>query len=114
MATFDATIHPLAFAHMEGGLKTVFLVPNVEPFAHASSGDRVEFTDVGTITIGMVRRYPTLEEALEKEGFANVVPETTDLAEALAVLRSTSEWDDVKARAHGVLAFRVRSAKRKS
>lgn len=114
MATFEVTAHPLAFAHMEGGVKTVWVTPNTREFAHVSSGDRIEFADLGSITIGTVRRYGSLEELFEKEGFANVIPEATDAEHAASVLRGSSEWDEQAARSSGVLALRVRSAKRKS
>ena len=114
MATFEATTHPLAFAHMEGGVKTVWATPNTRDMAGVSSGDRVEFADLGSITIGVVRKYASLEELLDKEGFGNVVPETDDASQAVSVLRASSEWNESAAVAHGVLALRVRSAKRKS
>jgi ASC-1-like (ASCH) protein len=114
MATFEATTHPLAFAHMEGGVKTVYVTPNLTGISDVTSGDRIEFADLGSITIGTVRRYASLEELMEKEGYANVVPEADDTAHALRLLRGSSEWDENAAAAHGVLALRVRSAKRKA
>lgn len=114
MATFDATTHPLAFAHMEGGVKTVYAVVGSGEFDGISAGDRVEFDDLGSITVGMIRRYPSLEELVEAEGFANVVPECDDAAAAVAAIRTSSGWNERVAEKHGVLALRVRSAKRKS
>ncbi len=114
MATFDATTHPLAFAHMEGGVKTVFVVPYSPEFSVMSSGDRIEFEDLGSISIGTVRRYDTLEEMLEAEGYVNVVPEADDAEQAARLLRDSSEWDARAEKQDGVLALRVRWAKRKA
>jgi len=114
MATFDATTHPLAFAHMEGGVKTVYVVPWSLQYSVLSSGDRIEFDDLGSISIGMVRRYPGLSELLEAEGWENVVPEVDSLEAAAQALRADTSWDLAAEGEHGVLAFRVRSAKRKA
>lgn len=114
MATFEATTHPLAFAHMEGGVKTVFVVPFSNELSVVSSGDRIEFDDLGSITIGMVRRYDTLPELLDAEGWQNVVPEADDAAQAAELLRQSPGWDARAEQASGVLALRVRWAKRKS
>lgn len=114
MATFEATTHPLAFAHMEGGIKTVFVMPYTNELSVVSSGDRIEFDDLGSITIGMVRRYPTLEELLEAEGWQNVVPEAADMEQAARTLRASPGWNERVEQEKGVLALRVRWAKRKS
>lgn len=114
MATFEATTHPLAFAHMEGGLKTVYVVPHTRYFSQITSGDRVEFDDLGSITVGMVRRYGGLEELMTAEGYANVVPEADEVADAVKALRESSGWEPRAVEQTGVLALRVRSAKRKS
>ncbi len=114
MATFDATTHPLAFAHMEGGVKTVFVMPNTPELSVASMGDRIEFDDLGSITLGMIRRYDTVEELLEAEGYTNVVPEAESAEHAAHLLRTSTGWDKRAERDNGVLALRVRSAKRKS
>ena len=114
MATFDATTHPLAFAHMEGGVKTVFVMPNSLEWSMASMGDRIEFDDLGSITLGMIRKYTTIEEMLEAEGFANVVPEAESSEQAAELLRTSAGWDKKAETDKGVLALRVRSAKRKS
>jgi ASC-1-like (ASCH) protein len=113
MATYDALIHPLVFAHLEAGRKTVHIVPRSGPVADASAGDRLEFPELGTLTIGVVRRYPSVEEALEKEGFTNVVPDAGSLPEALATLRRSEEWSEAVAHHAGVIALRVRSVRRK-
>lgn len=114
MATFDATTHPLAFAHMEGGVKTVFVMPNTLEWSMASMGDRIEFDDLGSITLGMIRRYESVEKLLDAEGFANVVPEAETSAQAADLLRTSAGWDKRAEADRGVLALRVRSAKRKS
>jgi len=114
MATFEATTHPLAFAHMEGGVKTVYAMPWSLQFSVLSSGDRIEFEDLGSISVGMIRRYESLEAMLEREGWENVVPEVDSLDAAVAAIRSDATWDAAAEEAEGVLSFRVRSAKRKS
>jgi len=114
MATFETTTYPLAFAHMEGGVKTVYIVPRGKGFDWISAGDRVEFAGLGSITVGMVRSYDALEELMESEGYANVVPEADDAAHAIELIRESSGWDDRAAQKGGVLALRVRWAKRKS
>ena len=114
MATFEATTHPLAFAHMEGGLKTLYVVPAGSPFQGICSGDRIEFDDLGSITVGMVRRYPGLTEMLETEGYTNVVPEAESAGHAVTLLEASTDWDKRRVEERGVLALRVRSSKRKS
>ena len=114
MATFDATTHPLAFAHMEGGVKTVFVMPASLEWSMASMGDRIEFDDLGSITLGMIRKYETVETLLGAEGFSNVVPEAESLEQAAELLRTSAGWDKKAEVDAGVLALRVRSTKRKS
>ncbi len=114
MATFELTTHPLAFAHMEGGMKTVYVTPWSASLSVMSSGDRIEFDDLGSITVGMVKRYPNLDVLLETEGFSNVVPEADGPEHAAALLRASPGWDARAEESEGLLAFRVRSAKRKS
>ncbi len=113
MATHDTTTHPLAFAHMEGGMKTVYVVPNSGAYSVVTSGDRIEFDDLGYITVGTIRRYDKLEDLLEKEGFNNVIPEADTPEQALEALRASSEWNGLN-EDKGVLAIRIRDAKRKS
>ncbi|MFT4626784.1 MAG: ASC-1-like (ASCH) protein [Myxococcota bacterium] len=113
MATFDASTHALAFAHMEGGVKTVFVVPRTLELSVMSSGDRLEFEGLGSITVGMVRHYETLELMLTGEGWANVVPEADSEEHAAELLRASPDWDARAEAADGVLALRVRWAKRK-
>ena len=113
MATFTATTYPLAFAHMEGGVKSVYVVPRSPEFAGVTFGDRLEFEDIGSITIGMVRSYPSIEALVEAEGYANVVPEAEDARQAVDLIRGSSGWDH-EAEATGILALRVRSARRKA
>lgn len=114
MATFELTTHPLAFAHMEGGVKTVFVMPYSDQLSVVSSGDRIEFDDLGSITIGMIKRYDDLESLLETEGYANVVPEAETPDHACELLRTSAGWNGQEEKDRGVLAFRVRWAKRKS
>ena len=114
MATFEATTHPLAFAHMEGGVKTVFVMPHSLEWSVASMGDRIEFDDLGSITLGMIRPYENLEALLKAEGWANVVPEAESDEHAADLLRASEGWDRRAEEDRGVLALRVHSAKRKS
>ena len=113
MATYDTTTHPLAFAHMEGGMKTVYVVPNSGELSMVTSGDRVEFDDLGYITVGTVRHYETLADLIEAEGFSNVIPEASSPEEAIEALRGSVDWNG-RSEDNGVLALRVRNAKRKS
>ena len=114
MATFEATTRPLAFSQMEGGVKTVFVVVWSPEFSVITSGDRIEFEDLGSISIGSIRRYETVDDLLKAEGWSNVVPEAEDQEEATSAIRASSEWNARAEEEHGVLALRVRWAKRKS
>ncbi len=114
MATYEATTHPVAFAHMEGGMKTVYVMPNENEFQFISSGDRIEFEALGSITVGAIRKYDGLDQLFEAEGYSNVVPEAHDADHAKQLLRAAPEWDARVEDASGVLALRVRWAKRKS
>lgn len=114
MATYELTTHPLAFAHMEGGVKTVYVMPWSPDLSVLCSGDRIEFDDLGSIAIGVVKRYPNLEDLLSAEGYANVVPEADDEGHAVRLLRTSSGWNVGAETRDGVLAFRVRWTKRKS
>jgi len=113
MATFEATIHPLTFALMEGGSKTIYVAPIGLGFDHITAGDRLEFPGVGSITVGAIRKYPELQELLELEGVTNVVPDAPSVEDAMKVLREGPEWDVSKEKS-GVVAMRVRWTKRKS
>ncbi len=113
MATFDAAIHVQAFEHMEAGRKTVYVLPCSEEYDFISSGDRVEFGSLGAITVGMVRRYPSLESLFAAEGWQNVVPDARDADQAAQAVRSAPEWSTEVEQHRGVLALRVREARRK-
>jgi len=113
MATFDAPFHEQAFIEMEEGRKTVYVILATEEYAYMSSGDRLEFGSHGSIHVGMVRRYPDLENLVQAEGFRNLVPQAETEEEALAVVRSIGEWDPAAEKEYGVLALRVREARRK-
>ncbi len=114
MATYDTTIHPLAFAHMEGGMKTVYVVPNAGQFTAVTSGDRIEFDDIGYITVGTIRRYASLEELVEAEGYQNIIPEAEDTAAAMKAIKASADWSPTEVERSGVLAVRIRNAKRKT
>lgn len=114
MATYDTTIHPLAFAHMEGGMKTVYVVPNSGQFAEVTSGDRIEFDDIGYITVGTIRRYDTLAELVEAEGYANIIPEAEDTESAMEAIRTSTDYSRSEVERSGILAIRIRDAKRKT
>lgn len=114
MATFELTTHPLAFAHMEGGVKTVYVMPFSLQLSVMSSGDRIEFDDLGSVTVGMVKRYSNLDALLSAEGFANVVPEADSVDHAADLLRTSPGWNANAEASDGVLCFRVRWTKRKS
>lgn len=114
MATYEATTHPVAFAHMEGGMKTVYVTPWTPEYSVITSGDRIEFDHLGSITIGAIRKYSTLDELMGAEGFGNVVPEADDEDHAKDLLRTSPDWDQEAENTRGVIALRVRWAKRKS
>jgi ASC-1-like (ASCH) protein len=114
MATFEATTTSVTFAHMEGTTKTVFIVPRTIKFDMVTSGDRIEFESLGSITIGAVRRYQTLKDMFEAQGFDNVVPDADTTEEATERIRATPDWDRKVEDKAGVMALRVRSTKRKS
>ncbi len=114
MATFEATTHPVTFAHMESQAKTVYVVCRTSEFEDVSSGDRIEFDALGSITLGATRRYSTLLELLQMEGFQNVVPDAEEIEDAMTYLRKTSDWVPSVEEKKGVMAIRVRSTKRKS
>ena len=114
MATFDATTRPVTFAHMEGETKTIFVVPRSPKFDSVTAGDRFEFDMLGSITVGAIRRYKTLKELLELEGFQNAVPTATTLEEAIDAIRETPDWSEKYEQDAGVIAMRVRTSKRKA
>jgi ASC-1-like (ASCH) protein len=99
---------------MEGGVKTVFVMPNAIEWSVASMGDRIEFDDLGSITLGMIRRYQTIEALLDAEGYVNVVPEAESSEHAAQLLRDSPGWNPKAEADKGVLALRVRTTKRKS
>lgn len=113
MATFDAPFHPEAFEHMENQRKTVYALIASPEFSYMSSGDRLEFGSYGSITVGTVRRYPSLEALIEVEGYATLVPDAESADEACASVRDVGDWDPAAEQQHGVLALRVREARRK-
>ncbi|MFT4977198.1 MAG: ASC-1-like (ASCH) protein [Myxococcota bacterium] len=113
MATFDAPFHPEAFDHMEHQRKTVYALIASPEFSYMSSGDRLEFGSYGSITVGTVRRYPNLEKLVEIEGFQTLVPDAESAEEACSSVREVSDWNSDAEQEHGVLALRVREARRK-
>ena len=113
MATFDVPVQPEAFANMESGRKTVYAVLADTQFQGICSGDRLEFGSIGAISVGMVRRYASLETLVEAEGWQNLVPDAPNAEGAIADVRAVSEWDNGKEAKLGVYALRVRDTKRK-
>ncbi len=113
MATFDARLYPKAFEAMERGDKTVYTLMCTAEYDFMCSGDRLEFGDFGSITVGTVRRYPSLDKLVEVEGWQNLVPEADSADHAMELVRSIPEWSSAKEEQLGVLALRVREAKRK-
>ena len=113
MATYDAGVHVEAFESMERGLKTVYAVLQTPEYSMICSGDRLEFGSIGSITVGMVRRYPNLEALCEAEGWKNLLPDAPNEEEAVKAIRSIIEWDQAVEDASGVLALRVREVRRK-
>ena len=69
MATYDAPLHLEAFENMESNQKTSYTLPATVDYRFMVSGDRLEFGSFGSITVGMVRRYASLEELVEAQGW---------------------------------------------
>ena len=113
MATYDAPLHLEAFENMESNQKTVYTLPATVDYRFMVSGDRLEFGSFGSITVGMVRRYASLEELVEAQGWQCLVPEAEGADEAISMVRSTDDWDQAAEKEHGVLALRVRETRRK-
>jgi ASC-1-like (ASCH) protein len=113
MATFDAVFHEEAFQSMESRRKTVYALVATNDYRFMSSGDRLEFGDHGSITVGTVRRYPHLERLVEIEGWQALVPDAASAEEAISEVRAIPDWDHEAEQAHGVLSLRVREARRK-
>lgn len=113
MATYDAKLHVDAFENMETQRKTVYAVLATPEYRHMTSGDRLEFGSYGSITIGMVRHYESLDDLVAAEGWQCLVPEATSAEEAMELLRDLDEWDPAQETKYGVLALRVREARRK-
>lgn len=113
MATYDAPFHPEAFEHMEQQRKTVYALVATDEYQFMSAGDRLEFGSHGSITIGTVRRYPSLEKLVEVEGWQSLVPDAGSADAAISSVRSDAEWSADHEQSNGVLALRVREARRK-
>jgi ASC-1-like (ASCH) protein len=113
MATYDAPLHLEAFENMEANQKTVYTLPASVEYRFMVSGDRLEFGSFGSITVGMVRRYPSLEELVKAQGWECLVPEAEDATAAIKMVRANEDWDLAAEDEHGVLALRVREARRK-
>ena len=98
---------------MENQRKTVYALVRSPEYDFMSSGDRLEFGAHGSITVGTVRRYPSLEKLIEVEGWQNLTPDAASAEEACAHVRADSEWSVSDEQKYGVLALRVREARRK-
>jgi ASC-1-like (ASCH) protein len=94
MATYDAPLYEEAFSEMEEGLKTVYVLLASDDYMFISSGDR-------------------LEALIETEGHRNLVPSAETADEAVASIRGLDEWDPELEQERGVIALRVREARRK-
>ena len=114
MATYDAELYLTAFENMEALRKTVYAVLATPEYGGMVSGDRLEFGSHGSIRVGMVRRYPNLEELVEAEGWQCLVPEADSATNAISLVRAVDEWDANQESQVGVLAIRVRDVKRKT
>lgn len=113
MATYDAPLHEQAFEEMEASRKTVYTLLATLEYSMICAGDRVEFGKFGSITIGMVRKYANLEGLVEREGWQCLVPTAADAEDALKQLRAAGDWDSDKEQELGIVAMRVREARRK-
>jgi len=113
MATFDAPYYPEAFMNMENQRKTVYALVATGEYDFMSAGDRLEFGEHASITVGMVRRYPNLEKVVEVEGWQSLLPDAASAEEAITMVRSEGDWDVEAEHEKGVMALRVREARRK-
>lgn len=113
MATYDAGVHVEAFEYMERGDKTVYVVLSTDEYSMICSGDRLEFGSIGSITVGAVRRYPSLEALCAAESYQNLIPGASSEEAAISAIRAVPEWDAELEQERGVRALRVRSVKRK-
>lgn len=113
MATYDATLHEQAFEEMEASRKTVYTLIRTLEYSMICAGDRVEFGKFGSITVGMVRKYGSLEDLIAAEGWQCVVPDAESADDALGKLRAADDWDEAEERKLGIMAMRVREARRK-
>jgi ASC-1-like (ASCH) protein len=113
MATYDAPLHLEAFENMEANRKTVYTLPATVDYRFMVAGDRLEFGSFGSITVGMVRKYDSLEELVKAQGWECLVPEAEGAVEAITLVRTNDDWDSTAENEHGVLALRVREARRK-
>jgi len=113
MATFDARFHEEAFQSMESRRKTVYALVATDEYRFMSSGDRLEFGNQGSITVGTVRHYPHLERLVEVEGWQALFPDAASADAAIAEVRAIEDWDNDAEQSHGVLSLRVRVARRK-
>ncbi len=113
MATYDAPLHPEAFELMEAHRKTIYALVASDGYQHICSGDRLEFGDHGSITVGMVRKYPDLEALVSAQGWHCLVPSAETPEEAIAEVRAIPEWSQELESQHGIVALRVRGAQRK-
>ena len=76
----------------------------------ASSGGRIECEGLGSVTLGMMRRYRTLEALVDAEGWL----ESDDAEQVAALVWSAPRWDSPREDSDGILALRVRWAKREA
>lgn len=113
MATFDAEFNPHTFDQMEARGKTVYAVIAAGDLQVVCSGDRIEFGERGSITIGAVRRYPDLEALVAGEGLSSLDPDAETAEAAITRLRADPEWEAALEQSKGVLALRVREVRRK-
>jgi len=113
MATYDAVFHQEAFEEMEAHRKTVYTLIALDEFRFITSGDRLEFGSHGSITIGMVRRYPSLESLVEVEGWQCLIPDASSADDAINQVRKVQYWDAEAEAKCGVLSLRVRGTHRK-
>ena len=113
MATYDVPVNDEAYEAMERGEKTVYAVLATPDWQGICAGDRLEFGSVGAVSIGMVRRYSSLERLVEVEGWENLLPDAGTPDTAIGHLREMPGWSLEKEQEVGVYCLRVRDTKRK-
>jgi len=85
------------------GRKTVDVRVNIQPYADVKKGDIICYHGVDVI-VKKVNAYYGLNDLLNAEGIKRVVPEASDINEAIRALKFKVHEIE---RPHGLLAFEI-------